>query len=157
MWAFSSCGQQGLLSSCGAWASHCSGFPCCRAQAPGLRGAVVVEHGLSFLVACGIFPDQGSNLLPLRWQADSLPLSHQGVLVIIIILLGAPSTFSESSHEQKDPDIPCVALGDKAHMHTCCEPSSVSDDSVPYLAGGSQSLGEASESQRANNFPRSQS
>ena len=24
------------------------------------------------------FPDQGSNLCPLRWQADSLPLGHQG-------------------------------------------------------------------------------
>ena len=28
----SSCGKRGLLSSCGAWASHCSGFSCRRAQ-----------------------------------------------------------------------------------------------------------------------------
>ena len=28
----------------------------------------------------GIFPDQGLNLSLLHWQADSLPLSHQGVL-----------------------------------------------------------------------------
>ena len=27
--AFSSCGEQGLLSSCGMRASHCSGFSCC--------------------------------------------------------------------------------------------------------------------------------
>ena len=27
--AFSSCGEQGLLSSCGAQASHCSSFSCC--------------------------------------------------------------------------------------------------------------------------------
>ena len=27
-----------LLSNCGAWASHCSGFSCCRAQAPGHTG-----------------------------------------------------------------------------------------------------------------------
>ena len=26
--------------------------------------------------ACGIFPDQGSNLCPLHWQADSQPLRH---------------------------------------------------------------------------------
>ena len=26
----------------------------------------------------GIFPDQGSDPRPLRWQADSLPLDHQG-------------------------------------------------------------------------------
>ena len=27
----------------------------------------------------GIFPDQGSNLCLLQWQAGSLPLSHQGI------------------------------------------------------------------------------
>ena len=30
--AFSSYGDQGLLSSCGARASHCGGFSCCGAQ-----------------------------------------------------------------------------------------------------------------------------
>ena len=29
-----------LFSSCGAWASHCSGFSCCRAQAPRHVGSV---------------------------------------------------------------------------------------------------------------------
>ena len=29
----------------------------------------------------GIFLDQGFNLCPLHWQADSLPLSHQESLV----------------------------------------------------------------------------
>ena len=29
---FSSCGTQGLLSSCGAWAFYCGGASCCRAQ-----------------------------------------------------------------------------------------------------------------------------
>ena len=41
-------------------------------------GSVVVAHRLSCSVACGIFPDQGSNPCPLHWQADSLPLHHQG-------------------------------------------------------------------------------
>ena len=41
-------------------------------------GSVVVAHGPSCSVACGIFPDQGSNLRPLHWQADSQPLRHQG-------------------------------------------------------------------------------
>ena len=41
-WAFSGCGTQGLLSSCGAQASHYSGFSCCRAAA--------LEHRLS---SCG--------------------------------------------------------------------------------------------------------
>ena len=36
-WAFSSCGEWGLLSSCEAWASHCGGFLCCQVQALELR------------------------------------------------------------------------------------------------------------------------
>ena len=35
---------------CGAWASHCGGFSCCGARAPGTRASVVVAHGLS---SCG--------------------------------------------------------------------------------------------------------
>ena len=33
---------------------------------------------LSCPAACGIFPDQGSNLRPLLWQADSLPSEPPG-------------------------------------------------------------------------------
>ena len=36
--AFSSWREQGSLSSCGAWASHISGFSCCGAQAVGHSG-----------------------------------------------------------------------------------------------------------------------
>ena len=35
---------------CGAWASHCGGFSCCRAQALGMQASVVVAHRLS---SCG--------------------------------------------------------------------------------------------------------
>ena len=34
-------------------------------------GSVAVAQGLSCSAACGIFPDQGSNLCTLHWQADS--------------------------------------------------------------------------------------
>ena len=46
--------------------------------APGLQstGSVVVVHGLSCSVACGIVPDQGANPCLLDWQVDSLPRSH---------------------------------------------------------------------------------
>ena len=44
------------------------GFSCCRAQALGCAGSVAVVQGLSCLEACGIFPDQGSNL---HCKADS--------------------------------------------------------------------------------------
>ena len=54
----------GGLSSCGLWAPEHVG--------PELScaGLAVPRHG--------IFPDQGSNPCPLHWQADSLPLDHQG-------------------------------------------------------------------------------
>ena len=49
--AFSSCSEQGLLSSCGVRASHCGGFSCCRAQALGhicfsscSKGSVALLH-----------------------------------------------------------------------------------------------------------------
>ena len=56
----------------GMWASAVA--------APGLwsTGSIVAVHRLSRSVACGIFLGQGSNLCLLYWQADSLPLSHQG-------------------------------------------------------------------------------
>ena len=41
-------------------------------------GSVIVAHGPICSVACGIFPDQGSNPCLLHWQADSQPLCHQG-------------------------------------------------------------------------------
>ena len=37
----------------------------------GAQASVVVAHRLCCPTACGIFPDQGSNPCPLRWQADS--------------------------------------------------------------------------------------
>ena len=81
-WTFSSCSKEGLLSSWGVWASHCSGFSCCGAQALSARASEVTVHGLSCSTAHGIFPDQGSNSHPLNWQADFffffLQLDHQG-------------------------------------------------------------------------------
>ena len=59
-----------LLQSTG---SRRAGFSSCSTWAQQLRrkGSVVVVHGLSCSVACGIFLDQGSNLCPLHWQEDS--------------------------------------------------------------------------------------
>ena len=37
----------------------------------GAQASVVVAHRLSCSAACGIFPDQGSNLCALHWQVDS--------------------------------------------------------------------------------------
>ena len=77
--------RAGATLHCGARASHCGGFSCCRARASvvvarGLsscgswdleRRLSIVAHGLSCSAACGIFPDQRSNLCALHRQADS--------------------------------------------------------------------------------------
>ena len=45
-------------------------------------------HGLSCSVACGILPDQGLNPCLPHWQADSLPLSHQGSPLVGVCQVG---------------------------------------------------------------------
>ena len=40
--------------------------------------SIAVAHGPSCSMTGGIFLDQGLNSCLLHWQADSLPLSHQG-------------------------------------------------------------------------------
>ena len=72
-----------LWQAGGHSSSRCAGLSLSRPlllRSTGSRraGSVVVAHGPSCSVACGIFPDQGSNLCPLHWQADSQPLHHQG-------------------------------------------------------------------------------
>ena len=49
-------------------------------------GLAVVVHELSCSMACGIFPDQGSNPCFLHWPADSLPLSHQGSPSLLLLI-----------------------------------------------------------------------
>ena len=43
-----------------------------------LRRLLLLLSAGSGAGACGVFPDQGSNLGLLHWPADSLPLSHPG-------------------------------------------------------------------------------
>ena len=63
--AFSSCGKRGPLFI----AVH--GPLLLWSTGSRRAGSVVVAHGPSCSAACGIFPDQGSNPCPLRWQVDS--------------------------------------------------------------------------------------
>ena len=51
-------------------------------------GSIVVAHGLSCSQACGVFLQQGSGICLLHYQADSLPLSHQGRLIKAFFSLG---------------------------------------------------------------------
>ena len=97
--AFSSCGKQGLLSSCSARASHCSGFSCCGAQALGKRASVIVARRLSScgsrmlersrLCSCGAWvqllqgmwnlPRPGIEPVYLHWQSDSYQILYLGL------------------------------------------------------------------------------
>ena len=83
-WVFVSVrGLSLVVASGGHSSSQCAGLSLSRPlflRSTGSRraGSVVVAHGLSCSVACGTFPDQGSNPCPLHWQADSQPLRHQG-------------------------------------------------------------------------------
>ena len=87
--AFSSCIKQELhlvmvlrlLISVASLVAE-SRFEVCRLSVVAACGvyspdSVVVVHRLSCSMACDIFPDQGSNLCPLHWQADSHPLYHK--------------------------------------------------------------------------------
>ena len=72
-----------VAASGGHSSSQCAGLSLSRPlllRSTGSRraGSAVVAHGPTCSAACGIVPDQGSNLCPLHWQADSQPLRHQG-------------------------------------------------------------------------------
>ena len=47
VWAFSSCGEQGLLASCGAWTSHCSRASVAARRALGAWASVFEARGFS--------------------------------------------------------------------------------------------------------------
>ena len=95
--AFSSCAMRGHSSL------QCAGLSLSRPlllRSTGSRraGSAIVAHGPSRSVACGIFPDQGSNPCPLHWQADSQPLRHQG----------SPESYSLIDYW--DPNIVCCYI-----------------------------------------------
>ena len=72
----------GYVLQCAGFSSWSTGFRRLgsAAVAPRLQSTVSIVnvHRLSCSAACGIFPDQGLNPCLLHWQADSLPLGHQG-------------------------------------------------------------------------------
>ena len=75
-WAFSSDRGYSLLKRTGF--SFWLLLSCCGARALGPLGFSSCSAPASLLLACGIFPDQGSNSCLLHWQADSFFLFGQG-------------------------------------------------------------------------------
>ena len=92
-WVFVSVrGLSLVVASGGHSSSRCAGLSLSRplllrSTSSRRAGSVVVAHGPSCSAACGIFPDQGLNPCPLHWQADSLPLRHQGSPAVAIVVL----------------------------------------------------------------------
>ena len=91
-WVFVSVRGLSLVAASGGHSSsRCAGLSLSwplllRSTGSRRAGSVVVARGLSCSTACGIFPDQGWNLCPLHWQADSQPLRHQGSPYIVLIV-----------------------------------------------------------------------
>ena len=78
VWAFSSCGEQGLLFAAVHELLAAVESLVMERELQGAWASVVTALRLSCSVARGILPDQGLNLCPLHWEADYYPLHHQG-------------------------------------------------------------------------------
>ena len=122
-------GLSPVAASGGHSSSRCAGLSLSwplllRSTGSRRTGSVVVAHGPSCSVACGIFPDQGSNPCPLHQQADSQPLRHQGspkkasfilkwgrgkVLVLVRLQKGCVDFFLPAVIHAGEPgqDVPC--------------------------------------------------
>ena len=64
---------------CGTWLSSCN------SQAP--ECGLIVAHGLSCPTACGMFPEQGSNLCPLHWLTTGPPWKSEIQLGFWMLIL----------------------------------------------------------------------
>ena len=132
--------RAGATLCCGVQASHRSYFSCCGAQVLGKRASVVVVHRLSCPVACGIFPDQESNLLSPAlaggFQSTAPPAKPQAGIYLVqsgpqnwVRYTGSAQPNSKSSHSLKfshlmfmqSPTVTTVAhthTSSQAHVYT---------------------------------------
>ena len=102
--AFSSCSKQGLLSGCGAKIRLLIAVASLVAEhgALGVGVSVVEANGLSCPTVCGIFPDQGSNLCPLHWQAYSTGPPGKSLFCILLYKIKGKSL--RHSESKKSPE-----------------------------------------------------
>ena len=85
------------------------------------RGSWALEHRLSGYVvhrlscssACGIFLDLGSNPCLLHWQADSLPMSHQGSPKTCLFLTVYTESVFQEPQGQVAASAPQTSLPDR--------------------------------------------
>ena len=76
--AFSSCSEQGPLSSCSAWASHWGGFSCCGAWSLGAWASVVVAPGLNLPHSIWNPPRPQIKPVSPAFASGFLTMDHQG-------------------------------------------------------------------------------
>ena len=82
-WMQSTSSRHTGFSSCHRWALE-RRFPC---HMRALEHRLRLHMGLNCSATSGIFSDQGSNLCPLHWQADSYALHHQGSSILLFYQL----------------------------------------------------------------------
>ena len=92
-----------------------AGFSGCSTRALEHRFSIVMAHGHSFPMACGIFPDQGSNLCTLHWQMDSYPMYHQGNPTYLFI--GEESLFQRPAGQLQFSEAPVDRI---INSCSCC-------------------------------------
>ena len=121
VWVFLSVrGLSPVAASGGHSSSRCAGLSLSgplllRNTGSRCAGSVVVAHGPSCSAACGILPDQGSNLRPLPQQADSQPLSHQGSPnAELLCKFSGPSSVTGGRHNP--PKVYLWAVDDSTHV-----------------------------------------
>lgn len=68
----------GSALRCGARASHCSGFSCCRVQAPGTWASVVEALGLSSCGGMGLGAPQN---VESSWAGTRVPCIGRQILI----------------------------------------------------------------------------
>ena len=99
--AISGCGGQGLLSSCGVWVSHCSGFSYCRSRPLECEG----------FSSCG-----GRAQLPCgTWDLPRAGIESASLILTVRFLTtgspGKPLIFYWRKNTDEQPDNSVLSLG----------------------------------------------
>ena len=94
----------GFFSSCSVWASHCSGFSCCKAWALGHVGSVVMALGLQSTGSIGVMHG-------LSWLHGMQDIPGSGIATepVPSALSGGLST-TEPPGSPKDKDLTTLSL-----------------------------------------------
>ena len=90
-WAFFSCGEPGLLSSCGTWASHWGDFSCNEQalECMGFTGLAVLQHVGSSWIRDGTHVPCIGRWILNHWITREVP--HPHLFFIMRIILDHPS------------------------------------------------------------------